>query len=272
MFRTKLYLLDSIHLIITKPYSMLFKMIPLTRCLYSALRLTLLIIFLTSVQSSAVAKTDIIIASDNKSLRAIDFVSLYFQHIQEQLSNQINFTELLTSTPREWRLLTELPNVCLYNKLRNSEREQISIFSKYPISVFPPVRLLSTNTSGLDKNVSLTQLLKNKNLSIGAVSGRAYGKKIDEEIKRLADTHSANLTLIGGSLATLRVRNMFIQGKFDAIIEYASAFRDHLKTTKSSVKNLSTHQLDNAQQFVHGYIACSKTQQGTLAIDVLNKS
>ncbi|PKF53968.1 hypothetical protein CW748_17340 [Alteromonadales bacterium alter-6D02] len=61
----------------------------------------------------------------------------------------------------------------------------------------------------------------------------------------------------------MRLREMFMQGKLDAIIEY-SAVLLHDENINIPIEHLSFHQLSNAKEFIYGYIACS------LSINAMN--
>lgn len=216
--------------------------------------------------SAAVGKPETVFISDDKASPSIDLSSKVLFYIQEQLEEQLSFSEVFSTHRRAWRILTARPDICLYNKVKTIQRERLAIFTKFPITVFPPNRLIIFDSPKLSFNVSLTKLVKEHNLKVGIVDGRSYGKGLDEEIAEL----SSSLIILPGYLSAIRLRKMFIQGKLDAIIEYTAVFLSD-KSLDIPSKRLSFHQLDTATEFVSGYIACSKSEQGVYTINLFNQ-
>ncbi|MDP2559666.1 ABC transporter substrate-binding protein [Psychrobium sp. 1_MG-2023] len=212
------------------------------------------------------SKPEIIFVSDNQASPSIDFASAYLYRLQSQLSHKISFDSVRSSHRREWRLLTDLPNVCVYNKVKNSQRELLAEFTQYPITVFPPNRLIVFNAKGLPYSVSLTDMVNTHKLRVGIVEGRSYGEALDQEIA----TIKPQLVVLSGYLSAMRLREMFMQGKLDAIIEY-SAVLLHDENINIPIEHLSFHQLSNAKEFIYGYIACSKSREGKYAIKLFNQ-
>jgi uncharacterized protein (TIGR02285 family) len=209
---------------------------------------------------------EIIIVSDSRSPSSgIDLATKSLYSIQEQLKDNLSFSEVFTTHRRAWRVLIARPNICIYNKVKNADRERFSIYTKYPLVVFPPNRLIIFDSPNLSYNVSLTKLVKEKKLKVGVVDGRSYGKKLDEEIAKL----ESYLIILPGYLSAQRLRKMFIQEKLDAIIEYSAVFLDDSDLVIPS-ERLSYHELDTATEFVAGYIACSKSAVGENAINLFN--
>jgi len=223
---------------------------------------------MVSLQLSAKnSKQEIIIVSDSRSpASAIDLATQSLYSIQEQLKDNLTFNEVFSTHRRAWRVLIARPNICIYNKVKNADRERFSIYTKYPLVVFPPNRLITFDSPNLSYNVSLTKLVKEQKLKVGVVAGRSYGNKLDEEIDEL----QPYLIILPGYLSAQRLRRMFIQEKLDAIIEYSAVF---LADTNLDIpsERLSFHQLDTATEFVSGYIACSKSAVGENAINLFNK-
>lgn len=256
-----------IHLIKTQLWTI--KKALLTLCIHSRSLFMVCITLMVSLQLSAEdSKQEIIIVSDSRSpASAIDLATQSLYSIQEQLKDNLIFSEVFSTHRRAWRVLIARPNICIYNKVKNAERERFSIYTKYPLVVFPPNRLIIFDSPKLSYNVSLTKLVKEQKLKVGVVAGRSYGKKLDEEIAEL----QSYLIILPGYLSAQRLRKMFIQEKLDAIIEYSAVFLTDSNLDIPS-ERLSFHQLDTATEFVSGYIACSKSAIGENAIKLFNKA
>lgn len=211
-------------------------------------------------------KQEIVIVSDDRAPATDDLATRSLSYIQEQMKDKLIFSEVFSTHRRVWRVLTARPNICIYNKVKNEQRERLAIYTKYPLVVFPPNRLMTFDSPNLSYNVSLTKLVKEQNLKVGVVDGRSYGKKLDEEISEL----QSYLIILPGYLSAKRLRKMFIQEKLDAIIEYSAVF---LSDSDLDIprERLSFHQLDTATESVSGYIACSKSAVGVDAVNLFNK-
>lgn len=216
--------------------------------------------------SAADKKQEIIIVSDNRSPSTVDLATESLIYIQAQLNDQLTFSEVFSTHRRAWRVLNARPNICIYNKVKTTQRERLAIYSKYPIVVFPPNRLMIFDSPNLPYNVSLTKLVMEQKLKVGVVAGRSYGKKLDKEIAEL----QPYLIILPGYLSAKRLRKMFIQEKLDAIIEYSAVFLSD-SDLDIPMDRLSFHQLDTATEFVSGYIACSKSAVGLDTINLFNK-
>jgi uncharacterized protein (TIGR02285 family) len=230
---------------------------------FSLLCVTLIVSFQLS---AAEKKQDIIIVSDDRSPSSLDLATKSFYYIQELLKDKLTFSEVSSTHRRAWRLITARPNVCIYNKVKNAPRERLAIYTKYPLVIFPPNRLMTFDSPNLSYNVSLTQLVKEQKLKVGVVDARSYGKGLDEEIAEI----QSYLVILPGFLSAKRLRKMFVQGKLDAIIEYSAVFLDDPDLDIPS-ERLSFHQLDSATEFVSGYIACSKSEMGAYVINLFDK-
>lgn len=199
-----------------------------------------------------------------------DAVSRVLVHALEQ----INATKLVydfvpLSRARELQLVKAGENLCLYNKVKNAERQQFLYYSRFPISVFPPNRLIIKQPNQLQKQVELTQVLDNTNLRIGVADGRSYGQRLDDEIRYSKD----KLFTLAGVDVDMRLMKMVLENKLDGMIDFSGAFFSR-KQFLGEVANInfSVHALNSAQQFVFGYVACVKTDTGRQVIDLIDNS
>lgn len=103
-------------------------------------------------------------------------------------------------------------------------------------------------------------------LKIGIIESRSYGNKLDKQISNF----KSKLIVISGEDSAQSLRKMFLQKKIDAIIEYESVFSYENKKT-ITLTYFNFHRINNTDNFVFGYISCSKSDQGEKAITNFNK-
>jgi uncharacterized protein (TIGR02285 family) len=257
----------SVDLVITKRTTLIKKVLNNLRLCISYFCLLCITLIFSFQLSATDKKQDIIIVSDDMPASTVDLETESLYYIQDQIQGELIFSEVTASHRRAWRILTARPNVCIYNKVKNVQRERLAIFTKYPLVIFPPNRLIIFDSPNLSYNVSLTKLVKEQNLKIGVLDGRSYGKSLDEEIAEL----QSYLVILPGYLSAKRLRHMLVQGKLDAIIEYAAIF---LGDPDLGIPNerVSFHQLDTATEFIPGYIACSKSEIGAYVVNLFDEA
>jgi len=73
---------------------------------------------------------------------------------------------------------------------------------------------------------------------------------------------------VSGKDAESRVRQMLIDGKLDAVIEYSATF---LTLNTSSKALLSFHRLAESSEVIYGYLACAQSPQGQQVIALFDK-
>ncbi|NTS78718.1 hypothetical protein HR060_17895 [Catenovulum sp. SM1970] len=187
--------------------------------------------------------------------------------IFSQLSQEIAFDFSLVSRQREWSLLAKQPDICLFNKVKNEEREQLGLFTAAPITAFPPNRLVVFNNKQIKDNISLKQAIFDYQLQIGFVSGRSYGQGLDP----LLAYYGNEMTMIEGEFSAPRLRQMFTKGKLDAIIEFTSVFMTDHQVDASFLKKVNFYQIASAKNYVFGHIVCSQSEIGQKVIAGLNR-
>ncbi|MDQ9091731.1 ABC transporter substrate-binding protein [Pseudoalteromonas haloplanktis] len=187
--------------------------------------------------------------------------------IEKQLNGAIALNFIPASRLREWQQLHTLQDVCLYNKAKTPERLNNALFSHYPIMAFPANRLVVYNHPELPQSVSLEDAINKYKLIIGITSGRAYGSEIDDYIRK----HPDSFMTLAGTTSALRLSQMLFQNKVDAIIEYSAVFVSrHGKDPRTTdIRYLS---VENSNQAIFGYIACSRSDQGQQAIALFDQA
>ena len=188
--------------------------------------------------------------------RKEDLVSKLIYYITDTLSDTYEINFQFASREREWRLIEQQSNVCVYNKSKTSERQAIALFSNLPMILYPPNRLVLRAPLELSEPVSL-ETLTQQGLLVGIVKGRHYSTEIDQLI---AANHQG-LYLGAGNNKAERLHRMLSQGKLDGIVEYSSVFNSR-KRAFGDKSNYYIYQLAEAQEPTKGYLACSRSSVG----------
>ena len=197
----------------------------------------------------------------------LNIATRFMLDIEKQLKGAIALNFIPASRLREWQQLHTMKNVCLYNKTKTPERLENALFSTYPIMAFPANRLVVYNHPELPENISLNDAVNKYNLTIGIASGRSYGHEIDNYITK----HPKSFMSLGGTTGAYRLSQMLFQNKFDAVIEYRSVFTSR-HGTDPSTENIRYLSLDDTNQTVFGYIACSQSEQGKQVIALFDQA
>lgn len=198
-----------------------------------------------------------------------DAVSRVLVHALQQIQvSELVYDFIPLSRAREWQLVKDGANLCVYNKVKNAEREKYLHFSRYPISVFPPNRLIVKKPNQLKPRVELTQVLRLNNLKIGVADGRSYGEGLDTEIHYSKD----KLFTLSGVDVDMRLMKMLIGGKLDGMIDFSGAFFSRQTFLGEEALEFSVHSLNSAQEFVFGYVACVKNNVGKQVVDLIDFS
>lgn len=195
-----------------------------------------------------------------------DIASIILKDIEQHKLSELTFSRLEENRKTQWRLIELQPDICLYNKIKHKSRLENAIFTDTPLTAFPSNRLITYKTKHIKGNVSLYEMVQLYGLKVGVIESRSYGNKLDEQIKNL----KSKLVVISGEDSSQRLRKMFLQKKIDAIIEYESVF-SYENRNITALTDFNFHTIDNTDNFVFGYIACSKSEQGRKAISNFNK-
>ncbi|MCQ8878498.1 hypothetical protein NQT69_10845 [Pseudoalteromonas shioyasakiensis] len=231
--------------------------------------LSLCVLFVSSLSAEQKQLTKIQIVSDfipedNKADRNI--ANKIMLTIGEELSPDTSLEFIPASRLRAWKQLKTMPDVCLYNKVKNDERQHSAFFNQYPIMAFPANRLVIYNHPELPQNLTLEDVIQKHKFLIGISAGRSYGKNIDQYIT----SHPDSFINIAGETSSRRLHKMLFQNKLDAILEYTAVLKDRFKNDPriDKVRFLS---IDEESHAVFGYLACSRSEQGKLNIAAFDK-
>ncbi len=170
---------------------------------------------------------------------------------------------------RSWAELIRLDNACVMNRIITAQRLEIAEFSMYPLSVFPPIRLiiLEQNSDSFTSPLSFEQLSADPGIKLGVVKARTYGLELDEELS----TYPQQIFTRGGVDSSDKLVEMLLAGRVDGILDYTRSVEDYLIDDNRGVK-IRALPIQDIFEPMLGYIACSKTAKGIAIIDAINHS
>ena len=197
--------------------------------------------------------------------RPNDLASLLFDNIKSHLAHDYRIQYVQAEHNREWRLLTQHENYCIYNKTPTVQRQQVASFSQQILLTFPPNRLISRLPLGNGQNISVKSLLIARQITIGLINGRSYGEALDE----LIATNPRHFYMMRGNNKATRLYGMLEQGKVDAVVEFTMAFTSATKS--SAMQNYHVLEVDELHQYVDGYIACSDSPLGNEVVSRIDQ-
>ncbi|WP_167692932.1 hypothetical protein [Shewanella japonica] len=203
----------------------------------------------------------IVSISGNEEMEAI---ALLTEFSDEQLS----FDQEQVSMTRGWLELSKQQNSCMFNKIKTAERESVAHFSKYPISVYPPLRLIvmSHNWDLFPKEFDLANFPADTHGQLGVVKDRAYGDFIDEKIKR--NPHQYYIR--GGMGSSNSLIKMLKAERVKGIIEYSEVVDAFLRDNNQSLDYQSIP-IRHVTQPIYGYIVCSQGEKGKKVIAEIDR-
>jgi len=224
-------------------------------------------LFLFSISIEAQVRINLVADLEVSNLNTeIDIASIIIKDIEEHKFSELSFTLLEENRKAQWRLIQSRPDICLFNKVKHKPRLNYALFTDIPLTAFPSNRLITYKLKSIKGDVSLYDMVNLYGLKIGIIESRSYGKMLDDKIANL----KSKLIVISGEDSAQRLRKMFLQKKLDAIIEYQSVF-SYENRNEIVLSDFNFHTIDNTDNFVFGYVACSKSEQGKKAISIFNK-
>jgi len=150
----------------------------------------------------------------------------------------------------------EQDNVCFTDLIKTPKRIQNFVISK-PFSLFLGLRLYSEKRIESPSRLNLAELLKdNRSLKLGTVSGRSYGKNIDEMLTKIN-----SFQLIQSPVDIETLFKQFAKKRFDFLIEYPSFTA--INWSKAKKESLYSYKIDGANDVILGHMMCSKSPLAT---------
>lgn len=188
--------------------------------------------------------------------------------VNQHTSNKILFERKNVSLNKAMALLTSIDNACLPNVMKTPKREKVAIYANYPLTVYPPVRLITLAKANhqLSEVFDLKSLETPQPLIIGVSHSRRYGEKIDLFI----DQHPNLFYRRHYSASVKRYLQMLQSGRVDGMIEYTRLVQNFIELDNLQLPKLKITPILQSSRVNAGYVACAKTAQGQAIIDQLN--
>lgn len=179
--------------------------------------------------------------------------------LTEFSDNQLSFEQQQVSMTRGWLELSKQQNSCMFNKIKTPERLEVASFSHYPISIYPPLRLivLAKNQQIFAQQLDLANMPANTQAQIGVVKDRAYGEYIDQQITK----RPHEFYVRGGVSSSNKLIEMLKAERVLGVIEYSEVVDAYLRDNNKSLDYISIP-IRHVEQPIYGYIACSKGDKG----------
>lgn len=182
-------------------------------------------------------------------------------------NNNFHFEPQSMPQQRAWQQLEQV-DACIFNQIQTPEREAKAIFTHFPMSIYPPLRLIVSTASGTDWPTEFDSSHFNlpEKSQIGVVRGNSYGDFLDKVIQE--DT--AHYFVRSGIESSSRLLDMLIAGRLTGVINYSIAVNSYLASRQLTFPFHSIPIL-NVEEPTMGYIACSNTPGGKAMVDAMDK-
>lgn len=213
-----------------------------------------------------------ILVSDfsGESLGGNSFELDILDNVAKKGSAEVVFTRKHVSLSKALLLLSVTPNACVLNVIKTEERQKIAIYSERPLTVYPPIRLITLAKPSIELSdpFDLYRLADKQPWVVGVVATRRYGSKIDSFISR----HKEILYQRPYTSSVARFIDMLESGRIDGILEFTRSVEEHIDVTNRKDLKLKVTALVQAKNVMFGYLACAKTDEGRQIIEAVNKA
>ncbi len=160
--------------------------------------------------------------------------------------------------------LVQRDGYCSLNKRKTPQREQQLLFSRYPLNIGPPLKLIHLAAKPLPAEVDLLDwLVKSPRSKIGIAAGRSYGPVLDALIAQ----QSTRFYQLAGEGAQGKLWLMLQKGRLDALIDY-SARSNVLPQQSDAIRATTIHGEPN---FIEGYLVCHRSDRGQQLINLFDQ-
>jgi len=137
------------------------------------------------------------------------------------------------------------------------------LFSRYPLNIGAPLKLIYPATKPLPAEVDLQGwLATSPRIKIGIVAGRTYGLELDALIKQ----HSGRFYQLAGEDAHSKLWQMLQKGRLDAVIDYSA----RITILVESRESVRTSAIRGEPAFITGYLVCNRSAKGQQLIHFFN--
>ena len=186
----------------------------------------------------------------NNVLSQLDKYSIDFQVVK-------NFTKIESKAKQE--------NICFNHLLKTKNRLNYLVASK-PVSLSFGFKLYTTKALHIDEPVDLLDFFnKNKQYTIGFESGRSYGDKLDQALKKIKMNQK-----ISQSVTTQTLLKQLHSKRFDFVVEYPSTIQAYQH--KFGKKKLYSYEIKSTPKHNIGYTMCANSKIGQQFISDFNQA
>jgi len=203
-------------------------------------------------------------AIDVTQMKPMAVLDLLAQNSQQDLT----FTFQEMSMTRGWMEMPKLENACMYNKVKTPERQKVGYFSQYPITLYPPLRLIvrSEDESLYLSEFDVSSIQASQQMRYALAKNRSYGV-LDAQIENKKQW----LFFRDGSNSIEKLLEMLSLNRIDGFIEYADTVNAYILEHKAGL-NVSSVPIKGVSKPSPGYIVCSKTDYGQKLINAIDKA
>lgn len=181
----------------------------------------------------------------------------------------IAFSFQQMSMPRGWLEITKIDNACMYNKVKTEKRQQIGYYSQYPITLYPPLRLIvrAADANQYSEGFDLSAINQQHYMRYAVAKSRSYGKMLDLQIS----AKNKLLFFRDGTNSVGKLVDMLALNRIDGFIEYADSVNTHITENNINFdfKSIAIKGVDKPSP---GYIVCSKTEYGKRLVDAIDQA
>ncbi|UCX05474.1 hypothetical protein [Shewanella glacialimarina] len=189
--------------------------------------------------------------------------------LKQNSSQNIAFSFQQMSMPRGWLEITKIDNACMYNKVKTEKRQKIAYYSQYPITLYPPLRLIvrAADADKYSAGFDLSTIEPQQYMRYAVAKSRSYGKMLDIQISAQKEL----LFFRDGANSVGKLVDMLALNRIDGFIEYADSVNTHITENKINFdfKSIAIKGIDKPSP---GYIVCSKTDYGKKLIDAIDQA
>ncbi|MBT1444377.1 transporter substrate-binding domain-containing protein [Shewanella sp. JM162201] len=177
--------------------------------------------------------------------------------LERHSGGQFEFKPQVMPQSRAWKYIEE-NDACIFNQIKTPERESKASFTKFPVTLYPPIRLIISDGDRRWPTVFDPQAFNlPPNVQIGTVAGHSYGTRLDAAIA----AHPQQFFRRTGTESSFRLNDMLVAGRIDAVLNYAVAVQVYLDEHHPGFK-FNALPIKGAEQGVEGFIVCSATDAG----------
>ena len=219
-----------------------------------------------SVQNDEIMKVELYAGLDWNNPNDDLLSQTILNKLESSLKKKLQFHRVASTHSRGWRHVAQDSNSCVFNSLKNTQRLERAIFSRYPISVSPALRFVTSKRSIFEAPFSFEQLdhqIHQK--AVGLVDKRFYSSSINQ-----FKLNNPDFFYIHKSVdRTERLLGMLTKGRIMGFIDFGESVNQAMLSMGHQM-DIRMLEIANEQEFMEGFFACSKTPEGRKIIDLLN--